>query len=385
METEEPRNTTHFMEADPHSEAGYAFWLASHPLAELTVWLAALQKVGARLVFVMPWQRAFLGAGKVDLPSALYLTVTPGSGHLLFFRGRSLAHARVFPLPADMDLHDPSVSSIHGFCSLATEELSRLLQFLRQKYRGQVQTTLCTIGLPETAGPALAVMGEKLGLDFVTNLGSDLPTFLLLGAARERRRKGALDLLPQEIRDAGRERISRVLVWAAAGWMTLVGPGTKLLLARFEAGLGQEALLAESARDARRAKAREGDKVARQRFGVLRLRKVEARQKRAMECLEAVGLRIFQVPQGVHLEKVEIQPAPGGDPAHRFTLKGTAVTRKDFSVGSLAVYYDSLAAGPGVKLEPLRNVMILDPARPVGQESRPEQASTQFQIEGGAP
>jgi hypothetical protein len=108
------------------------------------------------------------------------------------------------------------------------------------------------------------------------------------------------------------------------------------------------------------ALAREGEAAARLRFGLLRLRRAEERQKKAVEQLEQVGVGLFQVPGGVALRKVAIDQVAGTDLLQRFKVEGSARSGRLFSLGALAAYYRHLEAQPGVKLEPLKDVAVED-------------------------
>lgn len=353
------------LEVDPLAQGGHVLWLASQPRKVLEPWLEALTEAGARPLIAMPWQRAFLAALPQDRPGALYLLLEPGAGRLLFFQGRSLRFLRAFPLPEPLEPRP------------LAEELSRLRQFIQLKNRGIALRTLSVLGLPEALGAAMEEVARTLGLEL--ELLAQAPTpFLLDGADRERHHKGALDLLPLAIREARRRRLFRALVWTAAGGLFLLTAGTKFFMAHHEAALAREAARAELARAEREVLAREGEEAARLRFPLLRLRWAENRQVKAAEAMEQLGLRLFQVPEGVTLEKVEVHQLPGG--GQRFVLEGSAVTRGGFSMGALAAYFNHLAAHPHLVLEPLREVAVVDRAAAEGR--KPERALTRFRLEG---
>lgn len=380
-ENSEPQNTAHALDADPQAEGGHVLWMASQPRSEMDELLDALKETGARPVFAMPWQRAFLGTAKQELPSAVYLTLAAGVGNLLFFRGRSLSYTRTFPVPPEMDPQALSDPEVEALCHLAQEELARHLQFIRQKHRGLALTNLFTVGLPEAHVPAMATMGQTLGLT-AASLGPSLPAFLLAGAERERRRKGSLDLIPPETRAPAKQRMSRALVWTAGAGLVLIGLGAQALFFYFESALGREAVRAEAARDSRKVLTEAAAQASRQRFGLLRLRQAEQRQGRAMQQLEELGLRIFQVPAGVELQKVQISQAPGNALAHRFTADGVAITRQGFSMGTMADYFKHLTGHPGMRLDPLKEVTVMDSSE---TGLSPEHALTRFRLEGTAP
>jgi hypothetical protein len=101
-----------------------------------------------------------------------------------------------------------------------------------------------------------------------------------------------------------------------------------------------------------------------------------------MKQLEELGLRLFQVPDGVELQKVQISQVPGNALAHRFTADGVAVTRQGFSMGTVADYFKLLTGHPGMRLEPLKEVTVMDDGE---QGTSPEHALTRFRLEGTAP
>jgi hypothetical protein len=364
------------LDPDPLAEGGHVLWMAAHPRRDLDRWLELLTQARARPVSAVPWQRALLAAGRPGEPGALYLTLEPGAAHLLFFRGRNLRFTRMFP-PPELDPRDPGAAGIRALDQLVAEELSLLLQFLQQKHRGWAPTALFGVGLPEAAEPAMAALGRSLGLAF-SPLGPDLAAFLLEGAARERRRKGGLDLIPHELREARRRGLFRAVVRGAVAALVLLGGATEAFLRHHERVLLREAVKAEAAREQRRALAQAGEAAARLRFGLLRLRRAEDRQKRAVERLEQLGVRLLQVPRGLALQKVEVSQAPGDELANRFQVEGWARTGKAFSLGFLVAYYRHLAGFPGMKLAPLHRVMVQD-----RQEGEP--GTTRFHLEGTAP
>lgn len=356
------------LDAEPLAQGGHVLWLASLPLGVLEPWLDALVAAGARPLMALPWQRAFLAALPQDRPGTLHLLLEPGRGRLLCFQGRALRFLRAFPLPEPLELGP------------LAEELARLRQFIQQKHRGAALRSLSVLGLPGPLGPAMGEVASALGLELERLDGTPL-AFLLAGAERERQRGNGLDLMPLAIREARSRKVFRVLVRSAAAGLFLLTAGTKAFMVHHEGVLVREAARAEEACAQRERLAREGEEAARLRFPLLRLRWAEARQAGAAEGLESLGLRLFQVPGGVTLDKVEVHQLPGG--GQRFTLEGAAVTRQGFSMGALADYFTHLAAHPHLVLEPLREVSVVDRAGAPGH--KPEQALTRFRMEGTAP
>ena len=371
------------LDPDPQAEGGHVLWVASQPREDLDPWLALLQEAGATPVFVTPWQRALLEAAQQTHPSALYLTLEPGLARTLFVRGRNLRFTRTFPLPPDLDPHHLTEAGALELRRVIHEELSLVLQFIQQKHRGAAPTALFTVGLPASPFPALETVGLDLGLT-LTNLATDLPAFLVEGANRERLRKDRLDLLPEEIRRVRRLAAYRILARAGAAAMLLLCGATTAVVRHHVKVLEQEAAKAEIGLDQRRSLARQGEDASRLRFGLLRVRQAEDRQRHAAEHLERLGVRLLQPPPGVALDRVEITQASGADLTQAFKVEGSARTRSEFSVGALAAYLDLLAQEPGLKLQPLQGVGVEDlPAGP--GTGGAEQAVTRFSLEGTAP
>jgi hypothetical protein len=369
----------HVLDADPLAEGGHVLWLASCPEPALDPWLDLLREAGARPVWVLPWTRALRAAGPDDAPEALYLALEPGVGHLLCFRGRALRFNRSFPLPPGLDLEALAPAGLDTLRAAVGAALTLFVQFLRQKHRDAVPRALVTAGVPAEAQPLLDRLAWDLDLE-CRDLGRSLPQVLMAGAARERSRSQPLDLLPLEIRQARQRAVFRATVVAALAALLVLGGGGKAFLVLHEAALTREADQAETVLARRQAQARDGDAVARQRFGLLRARWAEARQKLAVERLEQVGVRVFQVPAGVELQRVEIRQEPGDGVADRFRVEGSAASAGAFSLGRFAAYYEHLAGLPGVQLEPLRQVQVAD--RPQDTGPGPGPAVTRFQVEG---
>jgi hypothetical protein len=368
----EPRNTAEALEPDPLAEGGHVLWAASHPRREMDAWLDAIHAAGGRPDYAIPWQRAFLAAVQPGTAGNLFLTVEPGCGRLLFFLGRSLRYVRVFPLPGNVDDASP-------LCVAVSREAARLVQFVQQRHRGTSLESLALVGLGEGPSPELVAAAGALGLG-LANLAPDLTAFLLEGAARERRRKGGMDLIPEDVREARRRRIFRTIVWTAAVALAGLCAGAKAVLLYQESTLVREAARAEAAAAERQAYARAGDEAARLRFGLLRIRWAEARQKDMLERLERLGLRLFRAPEGVQLQQVEIGQKAAEELPQRFSVEGVALTRGAFSMGSLADYFSQLSACPDVKLDPLRDVSVVDG----GGTGPREKALTRFHFTGGS-
>lgn len=379
--------TAHYSAAslhlDPHASGGHVLWVASQPRAELDPWLTLLQEMGATPVFITPWQRALLEAVHEPHPSALYLTLETGLARLFFARGLNLRFTRYFPLPESLDPHQPAETGALELSRVIHEELSLILQFIQQKHRGAAPTALFTVGLPASPSPFLDSVRLDLGLT-ITNLATDLPTFLADGADRERERKDRLDLLPEEIRQARRLATYKILVRTGAAVMLLLCGATAALVRHQVKVLEQEAIKAEVGLEQRQSMARQGEVASRLRFGLLRVRQAEDRQRGAIEHLEQLGVRLLQTPPGVRLNRVEIAQTSGADLTQAFKVEGSAMTGSEFSVGALASYLDRLAEEPGLKLQPLQDVGVVDSEATAGGGGA-EQALTRFKLEGTAP
>jgi len=374
------------MDVDPLAEGGHVLWIASVPRDELDPWLTLIQEAGAVPVAVIPWQRALLEAAQQAHPSALYLTLEPGLARVLFVRGRNLRFTRTFPLPPDLDLLHLHDADAEAFRRAIGEELSLVLQFIQQKHRGVAPSALFTLGLPASPVPVLAPVAENLGLT-LTNLATDLTAFLIEGAERESQRKGRLDLLPEEIRKARSMATYRILARAGTAAMLLLCGAATVLVRHQVQVLEREAALAETGAQDRQRMAKEGEEASRLRFGLLRVRQAEERQRQATEHLESLGVRILRTPPGVLLQHVEITQASGADLTHAFKVEGSAITRSEFSVGALVNYLDQLGAQPGLKLEPIQDVAVADSSGTAGAAGGgpQEQAQTRFKLKGTAP
>ena len=145
-------------DADPLAGGGQVLWLAAQPRGEMHEWIGAIQGAGLVPAWAMPFQRALL-QGLDSLwdtgPVRLVLAVTPSRvGHLCFFQGRSLALQRSFAFPADGTEAE----------ELAYEEVSRLLQFIKQKNRELSFHSLEVLGLPPFSAGFQARVRSALGM-----------------------------------------------------------------------------------------------------------------------------------------------------------------------------------------------------------------------------
>jgi len=371
-------------DGDPQAEGGHQLWVAWHPEREMEDWLEALVYAGASLVFATAWQRAFLSGMEGDSPIRFYLALESGSGRLLLFHGRELVLMRAFRLPEELDLFDLDDAGSEILTEIVVEEASRTIQFIKQKHRGIALEDMHIVGLPQLPAPMVDRLGRGSRLA-VKHAGPFLPAFLLRGLDKERSHAGGLNLVPIHIQDATRLRLLRFTVWVAAAFMVLGLGAAQLILMQNERSLKQILVLAEGARDQRRRLTQEAELAGKLRFGLIRLRHAEQRQKGSIEQLERLGITLFGVPKGITLDKVDVTQLPGDGIRFRFEISGTALTGQRFSVGPLADYLRRLGNHPGMQLDPLRDVSVSDRTAISGQTQGPtDRAITRFKLSGSS-
>lgn len=362
------------LDSDSDAAGGHQLWVASHPAQEMQAWSRLVQAAGLELAFAAPWPRLLLRGleGLPDLPrERVVLAVEPGLGRLCFFRGRALLLLRSFRLPEGDD---------EALYELVIEEVSRAIQFFKQKHRGLGFEHLLTVGLAELPEAMLSRLQGGLRLK-VQVLPDALESILLQGLRRERESKGGLNLVPEEILEARRRRVSRGVVWASAVVMLALFAGVGLIQSVYEGHMKEEVVRAQEALDRRKAAEAERVQVVDARLPLLRLRLAERRQKDASEALGRIGLQLMKTPAGIHLEKVEIFQAPGEGLSHTFSVSGTAITGPAFSAGPLAEYLQVLQRTPGFTLAPLKEVSISDLQADV-KGTPVARAVTHFSLEG---
>ena len=384
-EAMEPQNMAYALDVDPRAAGGHQFWVAAQPVWEVQDCVRALLAARAEVVFATPWQRAFQRAAMDGRPTGFYLALEAGLGRLLLFNGGGLLLMRAFRLPEEIALEALNDSSSKLLTDIVGEEVGRTLHFVKQKHRSIAFDELDVVGLAEL--PVALVERLERGLHIAAkSLAPSVSEFILKGVAREKSRKGALNLVPVEIRNAQRLHFFYAVVWSAAAFV-MAGLGLALLLLfRDEARLKQDVVLAEKARDLRRRLSEEGAQIRKQRLGLIRLRLAEHRQKAATEQLERLGVLLLDVPKGVTVEKIETMQVVGDAVLFRFEVTGTAITRRAFSVGPLAEYVARLGRHQGMKLDPLREISVSDRTPLSGQAlGNTEKAVTQFKIQGVTP
>ena len=368
-------STASCLDPDPVADGGHVLWLAAQSQAELADWVGAVQGAGCVPVHVAPFQRALLqGLGSLgDLPvDQVVLTVDMGRvGRLCIFHGRFLSLQRTFLLPeAGADAEE-----------LIFEEVSRLLQFFKQKNRGVGFRTLQILGLPELSQAFQRRLVGSLTLETAFPAPNLWPV-LQEGLKRERARKDGLNLLPIELQEARQLKLFRNLVWGAFLGLGLLLVVASLVLFSQETLLAREVAQAERLLAEREIRTGEDGRIIQARMPLLRERLAERRQALAIARLGSLGLTVFTLPQGIQLEKVELLELPGDTVGHSFEITGLAFTERSFSVGPLAQYLLALGHHPGLTLQPVSEVSISD--RVVeGREKKVEQmAITRFTLKG---
>jgi len=364
------------LDSDPNAEGGHSLWVATVPQVDLYDWLGALESAGLSIVHATPFQRAlFCGLEHLgEVPrTRLVLAIDPGvEGYIFIFRGHSLVLVRNFRLPEfDADASE-----------LIFEEVSRLLQFYKQKQRGATFETLDVVGVADL-GTALTTRlknGLKMAVQVVA---PELWPVLQQGIHLERTRRNGLNLVPQEIQDAIRLRVFRATVWIAASLMGILLLAGGIFLWAQEKHFKEAAETAEQLVAEREAKTSEEGSNLQARIPILRLRAAELRQAEATQTLSQLGALLFRAPKDIQLDKVEVFEVPGDKMAHRFTVTGLAFTDNGFSVGPLAEYLNLLAREPGLVLNPVSEVSVSD--RLEANSEKPQQrAVTRFTVQGTA-
>lgn len=373
-----PMLVGHALDADPEAQGGQVHWSAYLPATDLAGWGAALEAAGMEWVHAAAWPRVLL-RGLPHFASntrdRVVLALAPQQGRVLFFRGPSLMLQRSFQLASDLAEADAQEQAV--------EEISRTLQFFKQRYRGSAPGELLAIGtgqLPEAQMARLRAMGLT-----VQALPESLDDVLLRGLALERSPQG-LDLRPGQVQEAHRRRtLKAVLVLAAIGLLGAFILGGGLVHTR-ERMLETEANRIEAELARRQAEDRGRLRVVAARFPLLRLRAAEQRQTQATEQLSRLATVLLTAPAGVELDKVDIQQQPGQGLTLSFQVSGTALTGSSFSVGPLASYVSGLQHLSGLALDPLQDIRVSDRVVAGEPGSAPDQpqarALTRFTLSG---
>jgi hypothetical protein len=365
------------LDADPAADGGHVLWLAAQPRADMDDWVAAIQGASCVPAYAMPLQRALLrgmdGLGELPL-DRITLAMDPGLvGHLCIFHGRFLALQRSFLVPADVAEAEEVIY----------EEVSRLVQFFKQKNRTVAFRAIQILGLPELSRSFQDRITGSLRLE-PTFLAPELWPLLREGLRKERSRKDGLNLLPMELQEAGQLRVFRNLVWGAVTTLGLLFLGASAFLFSQEALLEREVNRAAQLLAEREARTADEERTVQARMPLLRVRLAERRQERAIAGLGQLGLAIFKAPSGIQLEKVEVLQAAGDEVNHTFEITGLAFTERSFSVGPLAQYLVALGRQPGVALQPVAEVTISDRVVDGRDKQLDQMAITRFTLKGTA-
>lgn len=372
-----PQQTAGVLDADPSAEGGHILWVAGLPKAEIDDWAGAIAGAGLAFAYAIPTQRAMLRGMEEgeELPAdRLVLTLERGyQGHLYVFHGRSLALARAFSVPEDDEASDEVVF----------EEVSRLLQFYKQKNRGITFANLYLLGMRHLS-PALQNRIQGTLRLSTAVLSTDLWPLLLKGLAAERHRKDGLNLVPQEIQEALQRKVIKGLVWLAAMLILVLFIAGGALLFLQQASLRVEADRAEAALAQREARSTEEGRIVQARLPLLRTKLAEQRQLEATRSISHLAKALLQAPAGIQLEQVEISQVPGEKVGHRFKVSGLSLTDKAFSVGPLAVYAEAISREEGVQLAPITQVSVSDRIDE-STDKLDQRAVTRFVLEGTAP
>lgn len=363
------------LEVDPEAQGGHVLWVGGLPSQEMHDLVAVADDLGLKLVQASPWARALYRG--LEVPgegprTRIVLAVHGAHARLLVLQGSALVLQRAFRVGEEED-EELRLERIY-------QELARTLQFVKQRQRGLAVEQLLALGLPSLPAGFL----ERLrSLRLQAELGAtDVWPLLKLGLDRER--KGGLNLVPEEVLEAQARRFARIVLWSAAvlvlgllgsawGWLHWIEVQRASDADRMEATLAQ-----------RKALQTQRHEVVGARVPLLRLRLAEARQAQALQSLGRLGAVLLGAPEGVALEKVDVQQVPGDAVRHRFLVKGTALTDPAFAVGPLALYLGRLQALEGLKLDPLKEVQVLD-RREEGNGRLDQQAVARFTLEGSAP
>lgn len=362
-------------DVDPGAEGGHTLWIASLPSREMHDLVALAEDLDLRFTLATPWARV-LQRGLESTPDQprdrMVLAVDEGQGRLCVFRGPGLLLQRAFRLPEDED-EESRLERV-------VQELARTLQFVKQRQRNIAVDHLLLVGMEAPSAPFL----DRLkGLRLKAHEGpAELWPVLWRGLERER--KGGLNLVPVEVLEAQTRKVARLVLWVAS-FLVLGLMGTMWAWLRWSVDQrARDADQMEATLAQRKALQAQRHEVVGARVPLLRLRMAEARQVKAGQALGRLGALLLEAPEGVSLEKVEVLQAPGEPLKHRFLVTGTALTEPSFSAGPLSLYLARLQAHPGLVLQPMREVQVLD-RREENDSKIDQRAVARFRLEGSAP
>ncbi len=369
---------------DGHAEGGHQLWVAVQRAADQEAWLAVMKSLQAEPVLAVPLVYLLGRAVAALAPQAqdrLLVSLERDSGHLQFFRGEGLVFTRTFRLPEGLDPAELAEGDEELLVEVLSEELNRVLQFIKQKHRGVHLEAIHVTGLSAISAPHQSALEKALRLRLERVEEAFLP-LVLRQLELERHRKGAFNLVPEEVLEARRIRWLRAVAWGAAAGMLVFCIAVWAVLAALERNKRQELHRAIVQRDQRRAIFLARDKALRERFPHVRITMAQEQAVRSGEVLERLALRLLEVPEGIQLHKVDISQVSGPQPTWRFTVSGSALSGMAFSVGPVAAYMAELQRFQGLQLRPLAEVSISDRRLADGQERLDQRAVTRFNLEG---
>lgn len=382
---EDPANTRHAigvaLDADPAAKGGHILWIASYPPPDMFDAISAIEAAGTRIAYAAPVQRLLLRAlDQAGAPAGdrLLLALDKGQGRIAFYRGRALVLLRTFRIP---DAEGPEIRD-----EVLFEEVSRTLQFIKQRQRTSPPEILHAVGIGHL-GPAFGDRLQRTQRLALKELSPASATFILAGARVERSEANGMNLVPQHIRDTHKRRLFRALTWGAAAALVALCLAAGAIVRLQETQLSLEAARAEANLEARRRILQESDQVARARLPLLRLRLAEDLQQSRTRSLDRLAGLLFTAPPGVTLDTIEVREHAGGGGQFDFQVTGTALSQGSLSVAPLAHYLDRIQGLPGVSLAPLQTVEVTD-LRGTGapQDQAPaHRAAARFTLQGTAP
>jgi len=365
------------LDSDPHADGGHVLWVAMLPHQEMHDWCGAIAEARLSFVYATPFHRALLqGLEATDSmpPDRIVLALgLEQTAHLLIFHGRSLQIVRSFHVPDEQEEAD----------ELLFGEVNRLLQFFKQKNRHVSFETLLVVGTSGLSTPFQNRLRSTLKLS-ATLLAPELWTVMERGLRVERARSDGLNLVPLEVQEVLRRRFFKGVVWLSAAAMVALLGLASLLLGRQEKEMELQTLGMEATLAQRLGQSAEDKATIQARLPLLRVRMAEGRQTEARRAVARIGAVLFQVPEGIQLEKVEITETAGALPGHRFVVSGLVFTGNVFSVGPLAQYLQTLSQESGFKLSPLQEIQVSDRVDEK-QGQLDQRAVSRFTLEGTAP
>jgi hypothetical protein len=365
-------NVSATLDQDPKAEGGHILWIAFHPRQEMDDLVEAAKEAGLRLIQASPFARALSrGLELSDLAEDHMLLAVEGEmGRLFVFHGAALVLQRSFRLPEGEE-DELRLERL-------AQELGRIQQFMKQRQKGLNIEQLVILGLQ----PSEPFVDRLRGLRLKAVIGpEEIWPLLVLGLAREK--KAGLNLVPQAVLEAERVRVARFMLWTASILVLGLLAGGGFLLRWSEAQRAESARRMEETLTRRKELQAQRHSVVGARVPLLRLRMAEQRQAQAIATLGRLGALLLEAPEGVVLEKVEIQQLPDAGLHHRFRVEGTALTEPAFSTGPLAIYLRRIQSQQGVQMDPLKEVQVLD-RREEGNAKLDQQAVARFVLEGRA-